>query len=198
VTDQRPTFDRMERPIGRVTLEVTNLSKSLSECTNDPTKLDDRSTWIRGIGRFYQERGTPLSKQTSLMKINGLDGLIRPKIADVLIGRNIDNGQAVLRDNCCSIILSGIKPDDEASLSIFLTEDFLREAENALRVPNVKLIFDLAFTQSLQKFDDHEVKFNDELDKDYLCHWRFDLKCEAPSGMWFGKVWFQEWSITKL
>lgn len=78
--DQRPTFDRMERPKGRVTLEGTNLSKSLSECTKDPTKLDDRSTWIRGIGRFYQERGTPLSKQTSLMKINGLDGLIRPEI----------------------------------------------------------------------------------------------------------------------
>ena len=192
--DKRPIFDRMEQPQGRVSLEVTNLSKSLSECGNDPTKLDDRSTWIRGIGRFYQERGTPMAKQTSLMKINGLDGLIRPEIADVVIGRNIDNGQAVLRDNCCSIILSGKKPDDEASLSIFLTEDFLREAENALRVPNVKLIFDLAFTQSLQKFDDHEVRFNDQMNEDYLCHWRFDLKCKAPLGMWFGKVWFRGWS----
>lgn len=75
--DQRPAFDRMEQPQGRVSLEVTNLSKSLSECMNEPTKLDDRSTWIRGIGRFYQERGTPMTKQTSLMKINGLDGLIR-------------------------------------------------------------------------------------------------------------------------
>lgn len=185
--DQRPIFSRMEQPQGRVTLEVTNLSKSLSECTNDPTKLDDRSTWIRGIGRFYQKRGTPMTKQKSLMKINGLDGLIRPEIADVIIGKNIDNGHSVLRDNCCSITLSGIKPDDEASLSIYLTEDFLREAENALRAPNVKLIFDLDFTQSLQKFDDHEVKFNDQMDEDYLCHWRFDLKCEAPLGMWFGK-----------
>jgi len=62
-------------------------------------------------------------------------------------------------------------------------------AENALRVPNVKLIFDLAFTLSLQK---HEVKFNDRTDEDFNCHWRFDLRCETPLGMWFGKAWFQE------
>ena len=62
------------------------------------------------------------------------------------------------------------------------------------RVTNEKLIFDLAFTQSLQKFDDHEVKFNGAMDENYLSYWRFDLKCEAPLGMWFGKVWFRGWS----
>jgi len=189
--DNRPIFDRMEQPQGCVSLEVTNLSKSLSERLNNPTKLDDLSTFIRGAGRLYQERGTPQSKQTSLMKMNGLDGLIRPEVADVVIGKNVDNMHAVLRDNCCSISLSGTKPDDEVSLSIYLTDDFWKEAEKALRIPNVKLIFDLAFTQSLQKFDDHEVKFNDSMNEDFKCHWRFDLRCEAPLGMWFGKTWFR-------
>jgi len=48
IKDKRPIFDRMEQPQGRVSLEVTNLSKSLSERLNDPTKLDDLSTFIRG------------------------------------------------------------------------------------------------------------------------------------------------------
>jgi hypothetical protein len=59
IKDERPTFDPMEQPQGCVSLEVTNLSKSLSERLNDPTKLDDLSTFIRGTGRPYQERGTP-------------------------------------------------------------------------------------------------------------------------------------------
>ena len=48
IKDKRPIFDRMGQPQGRVSLEVTNLSKSLSERLNDPTKLDDLSTFIRG------------------------------------------------------------------------------------------------------------------------------------------------------
>ena len=48
IKDERPTFDPMEQPQGCVSLEVTNLSKSLSERLNNPTKLDDLSSFIRG------------------------------------------------------------------------------------------------------------------------------------------------------
>ena len=56
IKDKRPIFDRMEQPQGRVSLEVTNLSKSLSERLNDPTKLDDLSTFIRGTDFHRQTK----------------------------------------------------------------------------------------------------------------------------------------------
>jgi len=65
-------------------------------------------------------------------------------------------------------------------------------AENALRVPNVKLIFDLAFTLSLHNLEHHKVKFTDCMGEDFNCHWRFDLRCETPLGMWLGEAWIQE------
>jgi len=44
----------------------------------------------------------------------------------------------------------------------------------------------------LHNLEHHKVKFNDCMGEDFKCHWRFDLSCEAPLGMWFGKACFKE------
>ena len=102
--DNRRTFSRSDTPQGRVFVEVTELWKSLSEKSLDPTSIDEFASVFRANGRIYQLRDAPETDVESLMHMVDDEKSIVPQKANIIIGRNVNLAHGILADNCCSIM----------------------------------------------------------------------------------------------
>ena len=189
--DNRRTFSRSDKPQGRIFVEVTELWKSLSEKSLDPTSIDEFASVFRANGRIYQRRGVPETDEVSLMQMVDNENSIAPQNAKIIIGRNVNLAHGILADNCCSIMFDLSVGETLPLIAIHLTDAFWVEAERAFLMPTPKLTFELAVTQSLQVYESHKVIFDHNVNEDGISNGKFTLLNSEQPSLWFAKAWFR-------